>query len=508
LNLKSWHIAELFEGIALASPIPAALATRVSTGIHFDSRRITPGMLFMAFAGANVDGRSFSTAALEAGAVAVVSELPPLPGLEDAWIQVAHGRQALALIARKLFGDPTRNGLDLYGVTGTNGKTTTSYILASILKSAGYHTGLFGTIEYRIGDQVLSSVNTTPESIDLYGHFAALTSGASRPCAVAMEVSSHALSLGRVWGLHYRSAIWTNLTRDHLDFHGDMESYFAAKCELFRGQDTTPPAVAAINFDDEYGRRVPVAASTDLWSFALRDASPATRVRALNIEIGFAGLNFDLVTPLGRRRIHSPMLGEVNVSNILGAACAALGAGVPLDAVEAGIASCPSVPGRFERVDSGQPFLVIVDYSHTDDAIRNAIRVARALKPARVITVFGCGGDRDRTKRPLMGAAAAEASDHVILTSDNPRTEDPIAIMNDALVGLRRFDTPHTIEPDRAKAIQKAIAMARPNDIILLAGKGHEDYQIIGKTKHPFDDRLVAREALAAYGYSPKEAAQ
>ena len=463
-----------------------------------------PGSLFFAFAGANLDGRAFAANAIEAGAIAVISELPARPGLETVWIQVLHARQTLALIASRLHGDPTRNGLELFGVTGTNGKTTTAYLLASILNAAGFHTGLFGTIEYRIGQRILSSVNTTPESVELYDHFAEL--GPS-PAAVAMEVSSHALALGRVWGMHFRAALWTNLTRDHLDFHGDMETYFNVKCELFRGQGTTPPDVAAINFDDDYGRRVPVAPSTDLWSFALRESSPPTRVRAVNIQTGFDGVTFDLLTPHGTQQLHSPMLGEVNVSNILAAASATLGAGISIEAIKTGIENCPSVPGRFERVDAGQPFLTIVDYSHTDDAIRNAIRVARALKPSRVITLFGCGGDRDRAKRPLMGAAAAEASDYVVLTSDNPRTEDPIAIMNDALVGLRRFDTPHTIEPDRNKAIHKAIAMARPNDVVILAGKGHEDYQIIGKTKHPFDDRVVARRALAALGYEKEVSA-
>jgi len=502
LNQTPWKIAELLEGIPLAAPLSAALATGVSTGIHFDSRRIETGNLFLAFAGANVDGCTFAAQALEAGAVAVVSELTPVPGLEGKWIQVLEARKSLALIARRLFGDPTRNGISVFGVTGTNGKTTTAYLLASILAAAGHNTGLFGTIEYRIGQRILSSVNTTPESVELYEHFAELMEATGGPASAAMEVSSHALSLGRVWGMHFRAAIWTNLTRDHLDFHGDMDSYFNSKCELFRGQDTTPPEVAAINFDDDYGRRVPVQPNTDLWSFALRESSPPTRVRALNIHAGFDGVTFDLVSPSGTRTIHSPMLGDVNVSNIIAAASATLGHGIPLETVCAGIENCTSVPGRFERVDAGQPFLTIVDYSHTDDAIRNAIRVARALKPSRVITVFGCGGDRDRSKRPLMGAAAAEASDYVVLTSDNPRSEDPIDIMNDALVGLRRFDTPHTVEPDRAKAIHKAIAMARPNDIVILAGKGHEDYQIIGKTKHPFDDRIVARRALAALGYN------
>ncbi len=505
MNLNPRTIAELTEGISLAAPLAAELATRVSTGVHFDSRKVLPGNLFFAFSGTNFDGRNFSQSAVDKGAIAILSELPALPGFESIWIQVVEARKALALIARHFYEDPTRSKLSLFGVTGTNGKTTTAYILHSILEAAGMNAGLFGTIEYRIGKRILSSVNTTPESVELYEHFAELLSQGAADNAVAMEVSSHALALGRVWGMHFRAAIWTNLTRDHLDFHGDMDSYFAAKCELFRGQDAPPPNIAALNFDDDYARRVPIDPATALWSFALRESSPPTTVRAINICTGFDGVTFDLVSPYGTRQIHSPMLGDVNVSNILGAASAALGAGIPLDAVQQGIENCVSVPGRFERVDAGQPFLTIVDYSHTDDAIRNAIRVARALKPSRVITLFGCGGDRDRSKRPLMGAAAAEASDHVVLTSDNPRTEEPLDIMNDAMVGLRRFDTPLTVEPDREKAINKALAMARPGDIVILAGKGHEDYQIVGKTKHPFDDRLVARRALASLGYEKEQ---
>lgn len=499
MNQSPVTVAELFTGISLAAPLSASLSSVLVSGLQFDSRKVGPGDLFFAFSGANVDGRSFAAAALAQGAVAIASDLPPAEGLESSWIQVTHGRQALALAARTLFADPTRTALPLYGVTGTNGKTTSAYILASILEAAGHSVGLFGTIEYRLGPRRLSSINTTPESIDLYHHFAELLA-LPRP-AVAMEVSSHALSLGRVWGLHFHSAIFTNLTRDHLDFHGDMESYFAAKCELFRGQDAPPPQVAAINYDDAYGPRVPVAKQSRLMSFALKPSSPPSALRATNIRAGFDGVQFDLTTPAGTFPIASPLLGEINVANILGAAAATLGQNIPIEAVSEGVARCTGVPGRFERVDAGQPFLVIVDYSHTDDALRNAIRVARALKPARVITLFGCGGDRDRSKRPLMGAAAAEASDYVVLTSDNPRTEDPIAIMNDALVGLRRFDTPHSIEPDREKAIGKALSLARPNDIVILAGKGHEDYQIIGKTKHPFDDRLVARRALASLGF-------
>jgi UDP-N-acetylmuramoyl-L-alanyl-D-glutamate--2,6-diaminopimelate ligase len=495
--LAASTIQDLFREIPLAAAMPQGLAPLTVSGLCFDSRLAREGSLFFAFAGANADGRSFAAAALAAGALAVVSELPPLPGLDSQWIQVPHGRRALALASRAFHDNPTLARVPLFGVTGTNGKTTTAHILASILDAAGFHTGLFGTISYRLGHRAIASINTTPESLDLYSHIATLESEAPAPPAVAMEVSSHALALGRVWGFHFAAAIWTNLTRDHLDFHGGMDSYFAAKAELFQGQDAPPPAVAAVNLDDPYGAKVPVSAESRPWHFAIHADAP---VKAVNITAGFSGVSFDLLSPLGNHRIHSPLLGDINVYNILGAAAATLGHGISIDAVQAGIANCSAVPGRFERVDAGQPFLVIVDYAHTDDAIRNVIRVARSLTTGRIITLFGCGGDRDRAKRPLMGAAAA-AGDYIVLTTDNPRTEDPLAIMNDALVGIRRYDTPHTAEPDREKAIFHAIALAQPGDIVLLAGKGHEDYQIIGKTKYPFDDREVARRALAVLGH-------
>jgi UDP-N-acetylmuramoyl-L-alanyl-D-glutamate--2,6-diaminopimelate ligase len=495
--LNEKRIDELIGAEQLLAPLGAAVADLPVRRVRYDSRRVEPGDLFFAFRGANSDGRDYCAAARAKGAVAVVSEMPELEGFEGPWIQVKHGRKALALAGRALHGDPSAGKVALFGVTGTNGKTTTSYLLGAILEAAGHQTGVFGTIEHRIGARRIESINTTPESCDLYEYLEGLT-------AAALEVSSHALDLGRVWGMHFRAAIWTNLTRDHLDFHGDMESYFRAKCELFRGQDAAPPEVAAINADDAYGAKIPLAAETKAWTYGLEGKGD---VRAEKLAAGFEGLRFEAVTPLGRFGVESKMLGRVNVYNILGAITAALAAGVSVADVQAGVLACSSVPGRFERVDAGQPFLVVVDYAHTDDALRNLIRAARALQPRRVITLFGCGGDRDRAKRPMMAAAAAEASDYVVLTSDNPRTEDPLAIMNDALVGLRRFDTPHSLEPDRKKAIALAIAKAEAGDIVLLAGKGHETYQVIGKEKQPFDDRLVARHELARVGYA-KGAAQ
>jgi UDP-N-acetylmuramoyl-L-alanyl-D-glutamate--2,6-diaminopimelate ligase len=494
-------IASLFASVTLAKPLSGGLAEILVSGLNFHSSLVQKGDLFFAFVGANFDGRDFAAEALARGATAIVCEHPAPEGFAGPWIQVQHARKALALSSRELYGDPTRKRVAAFTVTGTNGKTTTAYLLASILEAAAYLTAMFGTIEYRIGGEKLESVNTTPESLELYRYLdrleAQAPAGADK-LAVAMEASSHALALGRIWGMHFTGAIWTNLTRDHLDFHGDMESYKQAKFELFRGQDAPPPKYAALNADDPISAEVPIARETQAWTYALH--APA-HVQAKSIETTYSGSRFTITYPGGEFPVETGLLGDINILNILGAAAVTLRAGISAEAVAAGIRKCRSVPGRFEPIDQGQPFYVVADYAHTDDALRNVIRVARALHPKKLITLFGCGGDRDRSKRPLMGSAAASLSDYVVLTSDNPRTEDPISILNDALVGIRRHDTPHTVEPDRAKAIRKALDQAGPGDFVLLAGKGHETYQIIGKTKHPFDDREVARHALTALGY-------
>jgi UDP-N-acetylmuramoyl-L-alanyl-D-glutamate--2,6-diaminopimelate ligase len=313
-----------------------------------------------------------------------------------------------------------------------------------------------------------------------------------------MEVSSHALALGRVFGLRFDTAIFTNLTRDHLDFHQTMEAYFAAKRRLFEGAGAPPPRVAVLNRDDSASSRMPLHAGAQVYWYGLgKDAT----VRASRISSGMSGLRFQVNAGKLHFPIESAMVGRINVYNILAACSAGLGYGIDPEVITRGIRECPAVPGRFERVDEGQPFLVVVDYAHTDDALRNAISVARSLEPKRVITLFGCGGDRDRAKRPLMGQAAAELSDFVVLTSDNPRSEDPLAIINDALVGLRRHDTPHIIEPDRATAIRRALSEAGPGDIVILAGKGHETYQVLKDRTIHFDDRETARDVLRKFGY-------
>src|SRR5579872_564393 len=492
------NLGEVLAGVRLGRPLATELAKLPVESLEYDSRRVKKGALFFAFAGARADGRGFAMQAVNAGAVAVVSELPAPDGFQGNWIEIAHGRQALALAARNFFQGPDER-IALTGITGTNGKTTTAYLVDSILRAAGNTTALIGTIEYHLGGRVIPAVNTTPESLDLYRLFAELEQLGGR--FATMEVSSHALALGRVYGMHFHTAVFTNLTRDHLDFHHTMEDYFAAKQTLFTGAGTQAPHFAAINRDDEYGARMKTGAETQVMWYGLgKDAT----VRARRISSSFDGLRFEVQTANERISIQSALIGRINVYNILAACCAGLSYGSPAETIARGIAQCRAVPGRFERVDEGQPFVVVVDYAHTDDALRNVISTARSLEPKRVVTLFGCGGDRDRTKRPIMGQVAAELSDFVVLTSDNPRSEDPIDIMNDVLVGLRRKDTPCLVEPDRATAIRRAIEEARPGDILILAGKGHETYQVLNDRTIPFDDREVAREVLRSFGYRPR----
>jgi UDP-N-acetylmuramoyl-L-alanyl-D-glutamate--2,6-diaminopimelate ligase len=488
-------LGELMQDAGCRHGLAAPLCDVPVAGLDYDSRRIEPGWVFFAFPGERADGRAFAGAALERGAVAVVSPAPPPQGFRGPWLEVAHGRAALALAARRFYAAPDE-ALRLTGVTGTNGKTTTVYAIDAMLRAAGLVTGMLGTIEYRLAGRCWPAVNTTPESLDLLRLLAGLREAGGSDCS--LEVSSHALALKRVHGLRFHTAVFTNLTCDHLDFHGTMEAYFDAKCLLFAGAGAAPPAFAVLNADDPVSGRIPLDSSTVRYRYAIE--APA-EFRALRIESGFDGLRFEIEGPGGAVRVDSPLAGRINVYNLLAAYAAGLSLGLEPAAAAAGLARCTAVPGRFERVVAGQPFLVVVDYAHTDDALRNVIAAARALEPRRVITLFGCGGDRDRAKRPLMGLAAGEASDLVVLTSDNPRSEDPLDIINDALVGLRRTDVPHIVEPDREAAIRRALAEAAAGDIVLLAGKGHETYQTIGGRQLEFDDRAVARRLLHELGY-------
>ncbi|MGA2435538.1 MAG: UDP-N-acetylmuramoyl-L-alanyl-D-glutamate--2,6-diaminopimelate ligase [Bryobacteraceae bacterium] len=489
-------VAEILSGAAISE----RLARVEVKGLAYDSRKVEPGFLFFAFPGQKSDGRAFASKAIENGAVAVIGESAKPEGFDGFWIPVDHGRRALALAARSFYGAPDEK-LSITGLTGTNGKTTTSYLLDSILRAAGNTTSLMGTIECRVAGRTVPAVNTTPESLDLFRIFDATRSAGGSH--VTMEVSSHALALARVYGVHFHTAVFSNLTRDHLDFHHTMEEYFAAKRLLFEGAGAPPPRFAVLNHDDEYGRRIAPPAGTGTMWYGIESGAA---VRAENIRSGFDGLHFDMRYDGKVMPVSSPLPGRMNVYNILSACCAALTYGIAPEIIARGIASCQAVPGRFEKVEAGQPFLVVVDYAHTDDALRNVISVARTLNPNRVITLFGCGGDRDRTKRPLMGEVAAQLSDSVVLTSDNPRSEDPLAIINDAMVGLGRHDVPCVTEPDREKAIRIALEQAQPGDVVILAGKGHETYQILKDRTIAFDDRAVARTVLRGLGYGAPKA--
>jgi UDP-N-acetylmuramoyl-L-alanyl-D-glutamate--2,6-diaminopimelate ligase len=489
-------VAALLRGWTRAE-IPPALAQLEISQLAYDSRLVQPGALFFAFPGARADGRQFAAQAAQQGARAIASELPPPGGFAGPWIELTHGRKALATAAKRFYQAPDEQ-LGVTSITGTNGKTTTALLLDHILRHAGFRTALVGTIAYHVLGVPRTAVNTTPESLDLFRLFRELLDGGGSH--VTMESSSHAHALGRVHGIQSHTAVFTNLTQDHLDFHGTMENYFAAKHLLFRPEEGPGPRFAVLNTDDPWGRRIRPAAASTVLTYGLQEGA---QFRARQVESGFAGLRFTVQAPHGDTAVQSPLVGHINVYNVLAAFTAAHSLGLAPAQIASGIASCQAVPGRFERVDAGQPFLVVVDYAHTDDALRNVIRVARGLTSGRILTLFGCGGDRDKRKRPLMAAAAAEGSQFVIVTSDNPRSEDPQAIINDALPGLAAFHTPYAVEPDRATAIALALREARPGDVVLLAGKGHETYQVLRDRTIDFDDRVVARAALRDLGYAP-----
>jgi len=470
----------------------------VVTGVQYDSRRVRTGDVFVAMRGESTDGNRFIDRAIAQGAVAVVtdaSEEKARPSI--GWAQVPHGRRALARISANFYRRPAEK-LSLVGITGTNGKTTTTFLIESIFAAAGRKSVLVGTIEYHVAGRVIPAPHTTPEALELNQVFAeAVRDGAKDG---VMEVSSHALAQERVFGIPFDVAVFTNLTRDHLDFHLSMDEYFRAKRGLFDGCGTEPPRVSVINIEDEYGARLEQhSKSRQKITYGLERGD----FHAKDVDIRESGTRFDMVMGAATVPVFTPLLGRVNVYNALAAAAAASARGCSADEIARGIESRSSVPGRFERVDCGQPFQVVVDYAHTDAALRNVTLLARSLvgDTGRVITVFGCGGDRDRSKRPLMGEAAGRGSDFVVLTSDNPRSEDPLAIINDAQTGLERTGTRFALEPDRRAAITAAIAAAKPRDIVVIAGKGHEKVQVTRTGSAPFDDVEVAREALRSAGY-------
>jgi UDP-N-acetylmuramoyl-L-alanyl-D-glutamate--2,6-diaminopimelate ligase len=368
--------------------------------------------------------------------------------------------------------------------------------MESVFRAAGISAGLFGTIEYRWGGHTLTAGNTTPESLDLLTYFGELARSGGQ--AAVLEASSHALAQERLWGFPFQAAVFTNLTRDHLDYHHDFDNYFAAKRRLFEGLGTPPPELAVINVSDPWGEKLLEVPNRRRITYGFNGNA---QVKPTQFEQSPSGLRTTLATPEGKVEVESPLIGRANLANILAAVATSLGLGIAADQVRAGIAQLKAVPGRFERIDEGQPFLVVVDYAHTDDALQNVLKTARELAHDRLIVLFGCGGDRDRTKRPLMGEAAGKLADFVVLTSDNPRSEDPVAIMNDALVGLQRTGRPYLAEVDREAAIRRALSEAREGDVVVLAGKGHETYQILKDQTVPFDDREAARKVLRELGY-------
>jgi UDP-N-acetylmuramyl-tripeptide synthetase len=467
--------------------------------VTHDSRQARAGSLFVAISGERFDAHDFIDQVMRQGAVGVLSERERPENFKGAWLRVANARVALASAAAEVHEHPSR-ALKLVAITGTNGKTTTAHIVASIVEAAGERVAVLGTVGYRIGEELFAAAHTTPEASDVQRF---LRRAVDAGCTVAvMESSSQALDLRRCDALTVSVAIFTNLTQDHLDYHGTMESYYDAKRRLFNGRTGERPALSVINTDDEYGVRLArelSAVGARVVTYALRSEADVT---ARGVEYSLGGNRFELQTPAGARALRSPLVGQPHVYNVLAASACALALGYSLEVIARAVETCAGAPGRFERVAHAGDFAVVVDYAHTDDALRNVLRTAREVtsKGARVVTVFGCGGDRDRTKRAPMGEAAASLSDVVVVTSDNPRTEDPEAILRDAEVGLKNVGKPYLKITDRREAITRAIQEARSGDVVVIAGKGHETYQIIGDRTIHFDDREVAREALATRG--------
>ena len=461
------------------------------SGMAYDSRRVTPGDVFIALRGLKATGTDYAAEAVSRGAVAVVADRPADVALGVPWVIVPDARAAMAAMAAELYGHPSRS-MQVVGITGTNGKTTTAYLLRAVFESAGKKCGLLGTVAYSIGDREAPASRTTPEAPDVQRMFRQMVDAGCGACV--MEVSSHALALRRVDGTVFAAGVFTNLTRDHLDYHGDMESYFAAKRRLFEMLPQGAPRV--INLDDPRGESLRKAADTVV-TYAINKPADVTPGP---LTLTFGGLEFDARTPKGNVHVKSRLVGRPNVSNVLATVATATALNIPAAAIERGLTSLTGVPGRFELVSSSQDDVtVVIDYAHTDDALKNLLETARPLAHRRVITVFGCGGDRDRTKRPLMGAVAARLSDIVVMTSDNPRTEDPARIVEEIKRGVPsasdRAGATFTIL-DRKEAIQFAIRKAEPGDLVLLAGKGHEQTQAIGSQQLPFDEGAIAREAL------------
>ncbi len=467
----------------------------LANDVTHDSRQVGKGTLFTAIRGLAADGHRFIGDVMRRGAAGVISELDRPDDFYGAWLKVADARIALAKAADVVNGGPSSE-LSLIGITGTNGKTTTTYLCFALAEAAKQKPAMLTTVEYRIGERSEPAVRTTPEASDT-NRF--LREAVDNGCSVAvMEASSQAIDLHRCDFLKFRIAIFTNLTRDHLDYHGTMENYYAAKKKLFDGSLGNIPEASIINIDDDWGIKLADELRSNgqrVITFSLNGDADLT---AKSIEVSLlSGTSFMLHTPKGDIEITSPLIGRPHVYNMLAASAAALENGADLDSIKSGLAVCIGSPGRFENVPNECGFAVIVDYAHTDDALLNTLQTARSLTDGKIITVFGCGGDRDKSKRQPMGEIAGSNSDFAIVTSDNPRTEDPVKIIEAIEVGLKRSGTEYVSIPDRRDAIAAAINMASTGDVVIIAGKGHETYQIIGSEKFHFDDREIAAEALA-----------
>lgn len=470
------------------------------TGITYDSRNVQPGWLFIAIRGGSFDGHNFIDSAISSGASAIIAERDP-GDIDVPCAIVPDGKLAMGVISAPFFGNPTRK-IKLVGVTGTSGKTTVTHLIQAIFNSAGHTAGLIGTMGARAADHYIETHHTTPQSVDLQRIFAQMVDDGVD--TVAIETSSHGLYQGRTTGCEFDCGVFTNIARDHLDFHGTVENYLDAKLILFRDYPTKSDKsfVAVVNADDPAAGQV-IDASPKSMTFAID--SPAD-VKASNIKVTDRSVEFDLTYSCESVPIKLGIGGYFNVYNALASATAALAMGLDMDSIVKGLASAHQVPGRFESVDCGQDFGVIVDYAHTPDELENVLRTARDITSNNLIVTFGCGGDRDRGKRPIMGSIAAELADLLVVTSDNPRTEEPVSIITEILTGISDNDRSRvTIQPDRGEAIKEAVLMANPGDVVVIAGKGHEDYQIFADRTIHFDDRQVAREVLGCSKSRPEK---